>query len=168
MSANRSLTYAGWKLGGCWLALELSSHCHWTPSFLALNPAHLNGIMRSVPSTSCIALWVVSLGLLTAAEGFTDGKVTNLGWQKGQGEMVFIYSIPGHSPFFPNLMLSIHFVAKGSSFLSFFVLISYWARVEVTSSTDISYSCISAMALNIASIAFTTIRHPGKNLVLKS
>lgn len=69
-SASRVLTYS--EAGGLLLAPGLSSHSHWTPNFLALNPPHLDGIMHSVPSTSCIALWVVSL--LTAAEGFTDRK----------------------------------------------------------------------------------------------
>lgn len=66
-------------------------------SFLALSP-HLDGITHSAPSISLIALWVVSPGLLSAAEEFTDRKVTSLGWQKGQREMVFISSVPGHSP----------------------------------------------------------------------
>lgn len=72
------------------------------------------------------------------------------------------------SSFLLNLMLSIHFVAKDSSFLLSFVLISYCAGVEITSSSDISYSCISAVALDMAPIAITTIRYPGENLqVLK-
>lgn len=54
--------------------------------------------MHSAPSTSLIALWAVSPGLLSAAEEFSDRKVASLGWQKGQGEMVFISSVPGHSP----------------------------------------------------------------------
>lgn len=86
------------KLGRCWLAPGLGSHCHWTPIFLALNFPHLDGIMHSFPSTSCIALWVVSLVLLIAAEEFTDRKVISLEWQKGHGDMVFISSVPGHPP----------------------------------------------------------------------
>lgn len=123
--------------------------------------------MHSIPSISCTALWVVCLALLIAAEEFTDRKVTGLAEGAGRNGVYFQYPRP-FSSLFPNLVLSIHLVAKSSTFVLSFVLISYWAGIEVTSSPDISYSFISTVALNMAPIAITTSRYPGENLqVLK-
>lgn len=165
VSANRHWPVV--KLGDCWLAPGLSSHCHWAQLPGPQSSPRWDYAQCSQYFTYC------SLGCVSRSSEcswrvyWQESRQSGVAEGAGRNGVYFQCPRP-FSSFFLNLIFSIHFVARCSSFLLSFVLYSYGAGVEVTFSPDIFYSCISAVALSMAPIATTTIRYPGENFqVLK-
>lgn len=155
------------KLGGCLLSPGLDS------SDTGLQTSWPSMLLTWMGLCTVFPLLHYSLGCVSRSSENNQRVYWQGGHQSGvaewQGEIVFISNVLGHSPLFSLASCSAYILwPRVVVFLLSFVLISYWVGVEVTSCQDISYCCISAVALSMAPIAITTIRYPGESFqVLK-